>query len=93
MIATKHDKHLEKFKNYFEPKEFEMLNFCIKQGLIKSCTIRNYCLVIDLKELQFVKNYSYAKSIQIISKQYFITTRRVREIYKSNLHFKKPCLI
>lgn len=90
MIEKKNDKHLEKFKSLFDEKEKDVINFLLKQDLIKIATIRNYCLVMDLKELQFSKNYSYAKSIVIISKQYSITTRRVREIYKKHMSYKKP---
>lgn len=84
------DANLEKFISYFEPKQAQVMNFAIKQGLIKKLTVRNYCLVMDLKELQFVKNYSYAKSIQVIAKKYCITTRRVSVIYKNNMRFIKP---
>lgn len=80
----------ERFISCFEKQESKTLVFLIHQGLIKNSTIRNYCLVIDLKELQFIKNYSFAKSVQIISKKYSITTRRVREIYNKNMHLKKP---
>lgn len=85
------DTNLEKFISYFDSNQAQqIMNFAIKQGLIKKLTVRNYCLVMDLKELQFVKNYSYAKSIQSVAKKYSITTRRVSVIYKKNMHFIKP---
>lgn len=88
-MMIKDEDYISEFIDCFDEEYKDFVSGQVKMGLITINTIKNFLIVISMRELQYVNGLTYTDATEIQAKKHNLSGRRIRFIYSKYRFFNK----